>query len=145
MAFALDSPHTPERRSPEGAAGTASPGNASNPRTTEPFEGPALWRGLSSGQWSVVDRQDHDGRSFYVACRNEPAIRRQRALTSREREIVACACEGLSNKLIASALGLATSTIAVYLAAAQRKLGLSTRTELIQLISVLLRSGLSRK
>jgi DNA-binding CsgD family transcriptional regulator len=57
---------------------------------------------------------------------NNASIRAYRdwtSLTLREREVLACANLGHSNKLIAFELGLATSTVAVHLSRARTKLG----------------------
>jgi len=53
------------------------------------------------------------------------------ALTAAERRVLGRALEGCANKAIAIDLRLAGSTIAGYLAAAARKLGVGSRVELI--------------
>ena len=93
-----------------------------------------VWRRIASGAWSVVDRFDHDGRRYVIARRNLASAPR-RGLSVRERQVLALAVRGHANKYIAYELGLATSTVAMYLAAAMRKLGLSTRLELLALLS----------
>src|SRR5690606_7196715 len=59
-----------------------------------------IWRGRRSGQWSLVDRFDADGKAFLVAHRNAPDVRDSRALTRRESEVAGYLALGLSNKLI---------------------------------------------
>jgi DNA-binding NarL/FixJ family response regulator len=52
-------------------------------------------------------------------------------LSLRERQVVALAARGLANKVIASELGLHTSTVSVYLLKAARKLGVRGRVAVI--------------
>ncbi len=58
------------------------------------------------------------------------AITRQN-LTPREQEIAALVREGLTNKQIARALGIAEGTVKLQLHNAFTKLGISRRTQLI--------------
>jgi hypothetical protein len=91
-------------------------------RRRDPREAVEVWRGLVAGLWSLVDHFDSDGRRYLVAHRNDPTTPDPRALTERERQIVAYADLGQSNKLIAYQLGLSASTVAVHLAHAREKL-----------------------
>jgi DNA-binding CsgD family transcriptional regulator len=95
----------------------------------------ADWKGLCSGRWSLVDRFESDGRRFVVAHRNEPDVRDPRALTPREKQVATHAALGYSNKLIAYALGLSSSTVGLHLSRANRKLGVSSRAELVRLVA----------
>jgi DNA-binding CsgD family transcriptional regulator len=88
------------------------------------------FRALIAGRWSLVDSFESDGRHFLVARQNDPAIREPRALSLRERQIVAYAALGHTNKYIAYTLGLAPSTVATHLATAMRRLGVRTRAQL---------------
>ncbi|MGI8427808.1 MAG: helix-turn-helix domain-containing protein [Solirubrobacteraceae bacterium] len=54
-------------------------------------------------------------------------------LTRGEREIVALAGDGLSNRLIAGRLVLATRAVESHLSHAMGKLGVESRTELVRL------------
>lgn len=81
------------------------------------------WRGLVSGRWSLIDRFDSDGRRFVIARRNDPSVPDPRALSERERQVLAYAALGHSNKRIAYALGLSPSTISTHLRSALRRLG----------------------
>ena len=87
-----------------------------------------------AGRWSLVDRFERDGRRFIVARSNEHALPDPRALTPRERAVVHLAALGKPNKLVAYELGLADSTVASHVANAMRKLGVSTRVELVELL-----------
>jgi DNA-binding CsgD family transcriptional regulator len=93
------------------------------------------WEGLVSGRWSLVDSFDRDGRRFLVARRNDPALCQPRPLSRRERQVLAYAALGRSNKEIAYELGLAPSTVSTYLTSAMQRLGLSCRAVLTDLWS----------
>ncbi|HUE95685.1 MAG TPA: helix-turn-helix transcriptional regulator, partial [Longimicrobiaceae bacterium] len=55
------------------------------------------------------------------------------ALSPREREVFALASTGLTNKEIASHLGVAPGTVKIHLHAIFRKLGIRRRVELTRL------------
>jgi len=86
-------------------------------------EAVALWKALVDGRWSIVEHFERDGKRYYLAHRNDPALAPDRALTQRERQVVAYTELGYSNKLIAYALGVSTSNVSTLLTAARRKLG----------------------
>lgn len=90
-----------------------------------------LWKGLVAGRWSIVDRFDTDGRRFFVAYKNVSATSSPRALTARERQVIAYAAMGHSNKLVAYELGLSIGAVSAYLASGLQKLGLRSRVELV--------------
>lgn len=91
------------------------------------------WRPLIDAQWTLYDTFDRDGRRFYLARRNAPALADD-GLTQRERQVVAFAALGHSNKLIAYELGLSVSTVASHLSSAGRKLGTTSRVALIRTV-----------
>ncbi len=93
-----------------------------------------MWQALVAGRWSIVDRFDHDGRRFLVAHENEPQAIGPRKLTVRERQVAMLAAMGHSNKLIAYELGLGAGSVAGYLRAAMRKLGLSSRIDVARVL-----------
>jgi DNA-binding CsgD family transcriptional regulator len=93
------------------------------------------WQALYQGRWTVLDSFDHDGRRYFVAWPNEPAMKRCHSLSVREAQVARSAALGHSNKLIAYELGLSTSTVATLLARAIRKLRLNSRAALIQRIA----------
>ncbi len=103
-------------------------------RETDSRNAVELWTALVSGRWSIVDRFDTDGRRFFLAWRNDPAVPTSRELTPRELQVASYAALGHSNKLIAYSLGLSESTVATHLTTARTKLGLRTRLELIELV-----------
>ena len=55
------------------------------------------------------------------------------ALTERQIDVLRLLCDGLSNKLIARNLGLATGTVKAHLRAILAKLGASSRTQAVML------------
>ena len=93
------------------------------------------WQGLVAGRWSLVDRFDSDGRRYLVARRNDPDVPDPRALTRRERQVLAYAALGHPLKLVAYSLGLSVSTIALHRARAMRKLGLRSQAEVVRLFT----------
>jgi DNA-binding NarL/FixJ family response regulator len=52
-----------------------------------------------------------------------------RELTAREREVLGCLAEGMSNKQIARALGISVRTVTVHVSNLLRKTGAASRTE----------------
>lgn len=89
---------------------------------TKPFQ---LRR--SERAWTLV-AEFAEGDSRYVLLRLSNPID---GLTAREREILARAAIGETNKVIAYELGLSDSTVRVHVARACAKLGVETRTEAV--------------
>ncbi len=110
-------------------------------RRSDPDEALAIWTALFEGRWSLVEHVESDGRRLLLARRNEPGIRDPRALLPAERDVLAYAALGHSNKYIAYLLGAATSTVASRLGSALRKLGLSSRREAIDLLGLAARES----
>jgi DNA-binding CsgD family transcriptional regulator len=96
----------------------------------DPDESLALWQGLVSGAWSLVERFESDGKRFFVARRNDPETAGPLALTRRERQVLAYAAIGHPLKLIAYDLGLSASTVAHHRASGMQKLGLRSAADL---------------
>ncbi len=101
-------------------------------RKQEPQRALELWRALVRGRWSTIDWFDSDGRRYIVGVPNAPGIADPRRLTERERQVVACAAAGSSNKLIGYQLGLSKGRVSALLSSAMRKLGVKNRIQLIQ-------------
>jgi len=95
----------------------------------------SLWRALLSGRWSIIRHFERNGRRVLIARRNDPRSPGFAPLTAQERKIAGYAALGHSSKLIAYELGLAPSTVAERLQIALSKLGIRSRSELIQLFS----------
>jgi DNA-binding CsgD family transcriptional regulator len=93
-------------------------------RRRDPEEAIAIWRAMVSGRWSLLDHVDSDGRRYILAHRNDPQTPDARGLTLRERQVLAYATLGHSNKVIAYELGLSMSTVATHLTRARAKLAL---------------------
>jgi DNA-binding NarL/FixJ family response regulator len=93
------------------------------------------WKALFAGRWSVIDHFDNDGKMFVIACRNEPDMPQSKGLTPREMLVADLAAQGYSNKEIHYELGWPLSTIASCLASAILKLGVTSRTALVQVLS----------
>jgi DNA-binding CsgD family transcriptional regulator len=110
-------------------------------RKTDPDEALTLWEGLVNGRWSLVDHVESDGRRVVLVRRNEPGAHDPKALSATERDVLAYAALGHSNKHVAYMLGLAPTTVSTHLKKAMRKLGLQTRRELITLLGTLARPG----
>jgi DNA-binding CsgD family transcriptional regulator len=104
-------------------------------RSVDPAAALAEWRALFRGRWSVVDHSDTDGKTFIVARRNEPKAPQTRGLNAKENLVAALAARGYSNKEIQYELGWPMSTIASCLTSATLKLGVSSRTALVRMLS----------
>jgi DNA-binding CsgD family transcriptional regulator len=94
-----------------------------------------LWRGLIAGRWSLVERFDHDGRRYLLAHRNEPQTKDPRALTLRERQVLAYMAAGDSLKTTSYTLGLSITSIFRYRTTAMRKLGLTCTADVVRLFT----------
>lgn len=101
-------------------------------RARDPHRAVALWRALVTGRWSLLDHFDRDGKRFFIAVRNAPVVSGAEALSERERQVVAFARLGHSNKLIAYELGLQPSTVSSHLSRAAKKLGIASRDALVR-------------
>jgi len=104
-------------------------------RRTDPDEALELWRGLVEGRWSLVDHVESDGSRVVLARRNPPGAPDPKALSARERDVLAYVVQGHSNKHVAYAMGLSGATIAAHLKGALSKLGVRSRGEVIGLLS----------
>jgi DNA-binding CsgD family transcriptional regulator len=105
-------------------------------RTREPEQAIDLWKGLVSGRWTLVDHFESDGKRYVLARRNELSVGGLASLTARERQTVAYASLGHTNKLIAYEMGLSASTVGVLLYRAAKKLKTKTREELVAAFAV---------
>jgi DNA-binding CsgD family transcriptional regulator len=102
-------------------------------RRTDPAQAITVWQGLVDGRWTLLDHFEKSGRRYLVAHRNDPRMQSPRALTLRERQVLAYAALGHSTKLIAYELGLSVGAASAYLAGAMRKIGLRSRVQLVNL------------
>jgi DNA-binding CsgD family transcriptional regulator len=102
------------------------------------------WRALHDGSWSIIESVERDGRRLLLARpsapfddvtpQHPPAPRASPAamLSTAERRVVTALGQGHANKRIAGDLGIAISTVATLLTRARRKLGCTSRVELVQ-------------
>jgi DNA-binding CsgD family transcriptional regulator len=101
-------------------------------RRKDPDEAVSLWRALVAGQWSLVEHFDTDGKRYLLARRNEGPKSNLATLSLLERQALALAALGHTNKLIAYQLGLTPSAVAMRLSRVAKKLGVRTRVQLIE-------------
>jgi DNA-binding CsgD family transcriptional regulator len=100
-------------------------------RRVDPERALALWKGLVSGRWSLVDQFDSDGRRFVVAKRNAITPHAWTVLSEREAQVLAYLAEGQAPKLIAYQSGLSTAAVNADLSRIKRKLSVGSRLELV--------------
>jgi DNA-binding CsgD family transcriptional regulator len=89
------------------------------------------WDCLDGGRWTVVDSFEHGGARYIVARERPSPAAGLIALSSRERQVVACLALGQSTKEAAYALGISDATVRVLLARAVAKLGVRSRAALL--------------
>ncbi len=104
-------------------------------RRNAPDEAIAMWRGLVSARWTLVDHFERSGKRYVVAQRNEAGGHGPEALTPRERQVVSFVVLGHTTKHIAYELGLSDTTVRVLIARAHRKLGTTKRHELARALA----------
>ncbi len=89
------------------------------------------WHPLVDARWTLVETFEEQGRRYLVARENQARTSAPDVLTSRERQVVAQASLGFTNKEIAYGLGISHSTVRVLMARAAAKLGVHSRAELL--------------
>jgi len=111
-------------------------------RHSDPDGAVGMWRTLVNAEFTLLDHFERGGKRYVVAIENPPEEGiGLAALPARERQVLAAAASGRSNKLIAYELGLAHSTVRVLLARAARRLDATSRKELIAIYCALERAG----
>ena len=95
------------------------------------------WGAVLAGKYSVVPREDSDGKRYYVLIDNAPAAQRHARLQQAEIDVLTLAARGYTGKDTAYALGIAASGVSTLLARAASKLGLRSRVALIKVASSL--------
>ena len=106
-------------------------------RRADPDGAVELWRTLVDAELTLLDHFERGGKRYVVAVANPApslAARSLASLSPRERQVVAAAAAGRTNKLIAYELGISYSTVRVLLARAARRLGASSRRELVAIV-----------
>jgi DNA-binding NarL/FixJ family response regulator len=111
-------------------------------RRCEP-EALASWHALVEGRWSLVEVIDSDHRRVLFAVANPPSTPDPRRLTPIERTIAGYVAMGHSNKLIAYELGVSVGTVSAHTHTILKKLGIRTRVELVNLVTLLERGAVA--
>jgi DNA-binding CsgD family transcriptional regulator len=96
----------------------------------------AVWQGLIQGRWSLVEKFDSDGKRFLLAHRNPERVRDPRGLSDTECRVVGLVVRGYADKLVGYHLGMSEGTVSSHLSRALRKLGFSSRIELVRHLGV---------
>jgi DNA-binding NarL/FixJ family response regulator len=84
----------------------------------------AVWRRTDGNPYRVTELLAVEGANGPQALLRPPID-----LTVREREVLGCLAEGMSNKQIARALGISVRTVTVHVSNLLRKTGAASRTE----------------
>jgi two-component system, NarL family, nitrate/nitrite response regulator NarL len=84
----------------------------------------AVWRRTGGNPYRLTELLAVEG-----ADGPEALAAAYRELTAREREVLGCLAEGMSNKQIARALGISVRTVTVHVSNLLRKTGAASRTE----------------
>jgi DNA-binding NarL/FixJ family response regulator len=88
----------------------------------------AVWRRTGGNPYQLTELIAVEGANGPEALLPAPPAE-TRALTGREREVLGCLAEGMSNKQIARALGISVRTVTVHVSNLLRKTGAASRTE----------------
>ncbi len=90
----------------------------------------AVWRRTGGNPYRLTELLALAGGPEALADAALPSyLREGPELTAREREVIGCLAEGMSNKQIASALGISVRTVTVHVSNLLRKTGAASRTE----------------
>lgn len=93
------------------------------------------WLPRIESRWTLLDMQT-GGDAYVVARENQALAPGMDVLTERERQVVASAALGRSNKEIAYEIGVADATVRVLMSRACTRLGVRSRAELMNLPAV---------
>jgi DNA-binding CsgD family transcriptional regulator len=99
----------------------------------DPERASLVWKGLVHAKWSLIDHFESDGKRYVLAQENSIAVAGFTLFSARERECLALALQGRSNKSIAYELGIANATVRVLMSRAAQKAGARSRRELLQM------------
>jgi len=90
----------------------------------------AVWRRTGGNPYRLTELLALAGGPAALADASLPSYLQERSeLTAREREVIGCLAEGMSNKQIARALGISVRTVTVHVSNLLRKTGAASRTE----------------
>jgi DNA-binding NarL/FixJ family response regulator len=93
--------------------------------TVTPEMAEAVWRRTGGNPYRITELLAVEGAGGPGTLAGEPV----KDLTAREREVLGCLAEGMSNKQIAGALGISVRTVTVHVSNLLRKTGAASRTE----------------
>ena len=96
-------------------------------RTVSDALAEAVWRRTGGNPYQLTELIAVEGANGPEALLPPPPP--ESGLTGREREVLGCLAEGMSNKQIARALGISVRTVAVHVSNLLRKTGAASRTE----------------
>jgi DNA-binding NarL/FixJ family response regulator len=95
------------------------------------------WRALLDGKYSVIPREDRDGKRYYLLVFNGPPLREHARLSETEIDVLTFAARGFNGKSTAYALGLSEAAVSIGMRRAAKKLGLRSRAELVGVAAAL--------
>lgn len=95
------------------------------------------WQALIEGRYSVVPRDDTDGKRFYLLIRNAAITEPHARFSAREIDVLRMAARGFTGKGIAYALGLPPSSVSTALGSAAAKVGLRSRHALVEVAAAM--------
>ena len=110
-------------------------------RREDPQKALEIWKSLISGRWTMVDWFDTDGRRFVLAIPNSPELDDPRGLTEQESQVVNFLLLGDTSKLIAYRLGMSASRVSGLLKSAMRKLGVTSKIQMLEKLGPFVPSG----
>ncbi|HVW28815.1 MAG TPA: helix-turn-helix transcriptional regulator [Polyangiaceae bacterium] len=110
-------------------------------RRDDPFGALECWKGRVAARWTLVDSFEKDGKRYIVARENTQPVAADAELSVRERQVLASAALGRTNKEIGYELGIGHSTVRVFLARAAEKLNARTRDELLSRFAEIVAAG----
>jgi DNA-binding CsgD family transcriptional regulator len=91
-----------------------------------------------NGHYSLLPREDSDGKRYYLLLSNATRARAHARLDGTEVDVVTYTARGYNGKSTAYALGISESRVSTALARAAEKLGLRSRAVLAEVASLLL-------
>jgi DNA-binding NarL/FixJ family response regulator len=95
------------------------------------------WQALIEGRYSVLLRDDTDGKRHYLLIRNGTVAEEHARFSAREIDVVRMAARGFTGKSITYTLGLPPSSVSTALATAAEKVGLRSRHALVEVASAM--------
>lgn len=135
LAHAEGEARTPEHRDALTRAVIAIERARRRDARTDPGALLEAWRAIVERRWTLSDVVESDGRRFMLARVNPPASLAHARLTPREQQVAALLVQGVPQKAIGYELEMAPSTVAFHVKNIARKVGASSSTELVRMLS----------